>query len=59
MCIELYPECGDGGDGCCEGGWKSTSITFVVHSLIESPFHHVQWFHPFMSVEWISNFTQY
>jgi hypothetical protein len=18
MCLELYPECGDGGDGCCE-----------------------------------------
>jgi hypothetical protein len=18
MCIELYPECGEGGDGCCE-----------------------------------------
>jgi hypothetical protein len=19
MCPEYYPECGDGGDGCCEG----------------------------------------
>jgi hypothetical protein len=18
MCLEYYPECGDGGDGCCE-----------------------------------------
>ena len=22
MCLEYYPECGDGGDGCCEGRLK-------------------------------------
>ena len=37
MCLEYYPECGDGGDGCCErslrrafGNRKSVSSRSVV-----------------------------